>query len=447
MPIATIEQSWPLLAGLGCLSGFLSGLLGIGGGLIIVPALVLALPLIGVEGEALPRIAIATSVAIMIPTAIASAQQHSLRGSLDWPSLILLAPSIVSGSFVAGYFAQHISTQLLCLLFVTFALHTARGMIRRPAIHVRHETSAGNRPSFVSLTAVGLFGGALSSLIGLGNAFYSVPFLARFIEMSRAIGTAATLNVPLALAGVLGYAMSDPPPGCGAACFGYVYLPAVAAIGISAVLAAPAGALLTRAVPVLLLRRVFAVVLVASAVNLAAKTLPLAEAPELVTELAQRLTRPVPEALPVAALPPACLTDPLFRTPNLVAEYGPRQSFTALRGDCPPAATVSAALSTLRSRTERPVGFWYAPSAAKAAPVVTPPLPERRKLPSRAVRKPVPDKAAPVETAINPAPPVAAGPSPAPAPTSERLEVSVFDPFGFGSGAIPPSRAPSREAR
>lgn len=444
MPIGTIEQSWPLLAALGCLSGFLSGLLGIGGGIVIVPALVLALPLIGIEGEALPRIAIATSVAIMVPTAIASAQQHSLRGSLDWPSLVLLAPSIVSGSFVAGYFARHVSTELLCLLFVAFALYTAHGMMRRPAIRVRHQAPASNRPPLVSLTAVGLFGGALSSLIGLGNAFYSVPFLARFIEMSKAIGTAATLNVPLAAAGVLGYAMSDAPPGCSAACFGYIYLPAVAAIGIGAVLAAPAGALLTRVLPVLLLRRVFAVVLVVSAVNLAARTLPLADAPALMAELAQRLVRPQAEALPVAALPPACLTDPLFRTLHLVAEYGPRQSFTALRGDCPPAATVSAALSMLRGRIEQPPGFWSAPLAATAAPVVTPPLPERRRLPGRAARKPVKDKTTQAETTTSPAAPVAA--VPLPPPSSERLEVSVFDPFSFG--AIPPRRArSSAEAR
>jgi uncharacterized membrane protein YfcA len=331
MPIGSIEQSWPLLAGLGCLSGFLSGLLGIGGGLIIVPALVLALPLIGVDGEALPRIAIATSVAIMIPTSIASAQQHCLRGSLDWPSLALLAPSIVSGAFVAGYFAQNISAELLCLLFVAFALYSASGMMRRPTLRLQHQASFGCRPPMVSLTMVGLFGGALSALIGLGNALYSVPFLARFIEISKAIGTAATLNVPLAVAGVLGYAMSDAPPGCGAGCFGYIYLPAVAAIGIGAVLAAPAGALLTRVLPVLLLRRLFAVVLVVSAVNMAVKTLPLADAPAVVAEVAQRLMRPHAEALPVAALPPACLTDPLFRTSHLVAEYGPRQSFTALR--------------------------------------------------------------------------------------------------------------------
>ena len=80
---SVLMSSWPLLIGLGGLSGFLSGLLGIGGGAVIVPALVLALPMLGIEGEALPKIAIATSVATMIPTAIASAQHHGARGFID----------------------------------------------------------------------------------------------------------------------------------------------------------------------------------------------------------------------------------------------------------------------------------------------------------------------------------------------------------------------------
>jgi uncharacterized membrane protein YfcA len=241
---SVLMSSWPLLIGLGGLSGFLAGLLGIGGGAVIVPALVFALPMLGVDGEALPKIAIATSVAIMIPTAIASAQHHGARGFIDGHSLVLFAPSLILGSFAAGCFAHWINTQLICLLFVLYMLHIARGLARRTTAR---NVQPGRRPGLISFTCVGVLGGGLSALLGQGSASYAVPFMARFTDLRIAIGTAAALNIPLAAAGVLGYVISAAPSACGTACFGYVHLPAVAAIGISAVLAAPAGALLTQA--------------------------------------------------------------------------------------------------------------------------------------------------------------------------------------------------------
>ena len=396
MLIGSVEQSWPLLAALGCVSGFLSGLLGIGGGAVIVPGLVVMLPMLGVEGEVLPKIAIATSVAIMIPTSIASAQQHCAQGSVDWYSLTLFTPSIVLGSFAAGFFAHAINTQLLCLLFVLYMLHIARGMVRRRTVRAQRHASARTRPHLVAFTFVGLIGGALSSLLGQGNSTYSVPFMSRFIAMRQAIGTAALLNIPLAAAGVLGYISGESPRGCGTACFGYVHLPAVAAIGISSVLAAPAGALLTQGLPVMVLRRLFAVVLAGSALNLAAKTLPLAAAPTYVADALQRLRSPRTEHGPVAAVPPACLADPTVRTSYLVAEYGPRQYFTVWSGGCPSPATISAVLSMLRGRAEPAAGFWLQPAAmekfvpARAATI--PPTPARR--PRTPPRKPVKEKLA-----------------------------------------------------
>jgi uncharacterized membrane protein YfcA len=298
---SVLMSSWPLLIGLGGLSGFLSGLLGIGGGAVIVPALVLVLPMLGIEGEALPKIAIATSVATMIPTAIASAQHHGARGFIDGHSLVLFAPSVVLGAVAAGFFAERINTQLICLLFVLYMLHMARGLARRPSVR---KVPPGSRPSLVSFICVGVLGGGLSALLGQGSASYAVPFMARFTDLRIAIGTAAVLNIPLAAAGVLGYLISTAPSGCGTACVGYVHLPAVAAIGIGAVLAAPVGALLTQALPVLFLRRLFALVLAVSAANLAVKTLPLAEAPVYMAAAIQRLRSPVREAVPVAARRP-----------------------------------------------------------------------------------------------------------------------------------------------
>jgi uncharacterized membrane protein YfcA len=86
MTISTLTAGWPLLVAVGCLSGFFSGLLGVGGGMMLVPALIAALPMLGVHGTEIAKIAIATSVATIIPTAVASAQQHGAKGAIDWPS-------------------------------------------------------------------------------------------------------------------------------------------------------------------------------------------------------------------------------------------------------------------------------------------------------------------------------------------------------------------------
>jgi len=176
---------------LGCLSGFVSGLLGVGGGTVLVPALIAGLPVLGVDGPELPKIAMATSLALVVPTAVASAQTHASKGAVDWSLLGLLCPSIVAGSFVAGVFAKGLSTQLLCALFVGFAIHAAWSLLQRRGAPPAQGSQAGSRPGLIRITATGALGGAFASLLGLGVAFFAVPVMTRFIALPRAIGTAA----------------------------------------------------------------------------------------------------------------------------------------------------------------------------------------------------------------------------------------------------------------
>jgi hypothetical protein len=215
------------------------------------------------------------------------------------------------------------------------------------------------------IAAVGLVGGAVSSLIGLGAAFYAVPFLSRFTAMPKAIGTAAALNVPLAVASVLGYASADAPAGCGSGCLGYVYGPAIGPIGITAVLAAPIGARLTHSLPLLVLRRLFAAVLLMAAGNFAVKTLPLSDAPAYAASLIGRLSLSAAAQAPLAAVPPLCLDHPAARTSTLVGEYGPRRLFRSL-DDCLPPAMLVAVRSLLRRRAEPGHTFWERPIEASA---------------------------------------------------------------------------------
>lgn len=116
-------------------------------------------------------------------------------------------------------------------------------------------------------------GGALSTALGTGVAFFAVPILSRWIPLARAIGTASALALSMAIAGAAGYLLAPQPAGC-AACIGYVHLPAVAAVGVGAVLAAPLGAQLTAVLPARRLRQLFALLLIAGTIGLLPKTLP-----------------------------------------------------------------------------------------------------------------------------------------------------------------------------
>jgi uncharacterized membrane protein YfcA len=270
---------------LGCVSGFASGLLGIGGGLVTVPALIFALPHFGVSGPEIPKIAMATSLALIVPTSIASTQAHAARGAVDWPMLGTLAPSIVVGAFLSSVFVTDFNAHLVVLLFVVFAGVTAWRLMQRNETRTA-QTSAAAKPSHpIATAAKGVAGGGVAAAMGIGGAFFIIPILVRFISMQRAIGTASALAIPLSIAGGTGYILAEAPAGCQQGCVGYVFFPAVAAAGISAVLAAPFGAWLTHRSPVIALRRLFALFLICAAGNLAYKSFY----PETVAKEARRV--------------------------------------------------------------------------------------------------------------------------------------------------------------
>jgi uncharacterized protein len=292
---------WQLLVGLGCLSGLVSGLLGIGGGMIVVPALVLLLPLIGIDGPELPKVAMATSLALVVPTAIAGTQAHAARGTIDWWFWAMMAPALVAGSLIAMIIARSISVSLITMIFVGFALFSAWRLVCRKA-PVAPDPAGMNVPALI-IKSIG--GGTLATLLGFGVAFFAVSVLSRLMPMPRAIGTASALALPMAVGGSVGYLYASAPAEC-AGCTGYVYLPAVAAIGVATVLTVPLGARLTSLLPIALLQRLFAVLLVAGAGSLIRKTLPdmMAEAEQLLARAPMRLAAaPVPAALPAWLAP------------------------------------------------------------------------------------------------------------------------------------------------
>lgn len=262
------QSTWVILVLVGCLSGFASGMLGIGGGTIIVPAMVFSLPLLGIGGPELPKIAMATSLALVIPTAIASAQAHASRGAVDWGLLLLITPALMGGAFITSLFAAYVPAVLLVLLFCGFAYYSAWKLLQPK--HAILET--GTEAPGILLLVKMFGGGSLSSLIGFGAGYFAIPVLSRHIPMQRAIGTAAALAIPMASAGVAGYFYAGAPEGC-PGCTGYIFFPAVAAVGISAVLVAPLGAWAAHAVSVVALKRIFAVFLIFAASSMLYKSI------------------------------------------------------------------------------------------------------------------------------------------------------------------------------
>jgi uncharacterized membrane protein YfcA len=248
---------------LGCATGFLAGLLGIGGGMLMVPFLTWMLGARGVAPALAVKMAIATSMATILFTSLSSVRAHHKRGAVRWDLVRAMAPGIVLGGLAAGagVFAL-VKGQALALFFALFVGWSATQMLRGTK-------AAADRslPGAKGLVGAGGAIGFLSGLVGAGGGFITVPYLSRRgVAMHHAVATSAALGFPIAAANTAGYVVggwSLPPALPGA--IGYLYLPALAVIAAASVLLAPLGARAAHALPVAQLKRVFAVMLYALA--------------------------------------------------------------------------------------------------------------------------------------------------------------------------------------
>ncbi|OGT83513.1 MAG: hypothetical protein A3H91_11895 [Gammaproteobacteria bacterium RIFCSPLOWO2_02_FULL_61_13] len=252
---------------LGAVAGVLAGLLGIGGGLIIVPVLVFAFKAQQFDQQLLVHLAVATSLASVVFTAVSSALAHHRRGAVRWPVVAGLAPGIFFGALIAGLMAGFLSGDLLIVMFGVFACAAAVNMAWD-----RGPLGQRDLPGPAGLFAAGGIIGAISSLVGVGGGTMTVPFLAHCrVEMRSAVGSSAACGFPIAVAGALalsaaGWGVERLPPWS----TGYVYWPAACAVALASILAAPLGVRLAHALPVRTLRRVFAVLLLMLGIKLIA---------------------------------------------------------------------------------------------------------------------------------------------------------------------------------
>lgn len=258
----SVDAWWAAYLLIGAVVGFMAGLLGIGGGMIMVPMLVFVFTAKGFPAEHMMHLAIATAMSTILFTSLSSVRAHHQRAGVDWPVARAIAPGILAGSFAASMIAGFIPTRPLATFFTGFMFCAATQMF--------FEVKPGGTrelPGPLGLFAAGGIIGAFSSLVAAGGAFLSIPFLAWCnVPLRRAIGTAAAIGFPIALAGSIGYALNGLRlAGLPEGSFGYIQVPALLMVAATSVLAAPLGARLAHRMPVAKLRVVFALMLYALA--------------------------------------------------------------------------------------------------------------------------------------------------------------------------------------
>ncbi|MEM9402364.1 MAG: sulfite exporter TauE/SafE family protein [Pseudomonadota bacterium] len=264
MSLPPLLDTLPLLAALlaaGAVAGLSAGLFGVGGGFVVVPALLLAFGALLDGGDSDLYVAVGTSLATIIVTSIRSVQAHNQRGSVDFDILKTWAPWIVLGVVGGVVVAALVETRTLLLTFAVGVLIYAVYFLRPRFVVARERYYALPTGAGRAALASGL--SAFSALLGIGGG---TPFVVTMVVCGRpvhqAVGTAAGIGFLIAVPGTLGFALmglGQPalPPGS----IGYVNLPAFAAIALVSVFTAPLGARLAHSLSEIHLRKAFGVYL------------------------------------------------------------------------------------------------------------------------------------------------------------------------------------------
>ena len=249
----------------GGFAGFAAGLLGVGGGLIIVPVLYFIFETRGVPSQFLMHSALATSLATIIVTSISSTLAHHKKHAVLWPIVFRLAPGLIPGAWLGGMAASALDTSVLRPVFAVFELLVAIHLLRKaaPVIHQR---------TLKTLTAMsgGLLIGLVSAIVGIGGGTLTVPFLHwHNVRIRHAVATSAACGLPIAIFGAASYMVSGwAVDGLPFPALGYINLPAFGVIAIASYLTAPLGARLAHWLPEARLKTGFGVFLLALSAKL-----------------------------------------------------------------------------------------------------------------------------------------------------------------------------------
>ena len=244
---------------LGACTGYLAGLLGIGGGMVLTPFLTLILSMAGVPDAVVVHAAIA-SLSTILFTSLSSVRAHNSRGAVLWKVVLWLAPGILVGAALGAKISSLLPTFWISIVFAAFVGFSALKMF----------LNAKPKPTRQLPAAPGLFGagtgiGAVSSLVGAGGGFISVPFMVWCnVPMHKAVGTSAALGFPIAFAGTLSYIWAgwgNPELAGTEHMLGYIHWPALLSVAAMSVLTAPLGAKTAHSIDTKPLKRIFACLL------------------------------------------------------------------------------------------------------------------------------------------------------------------------------------------
>jgi len=244
---------------LGAFTGLFAGLFGIGGGGIMVPVLTVIFVKLAFPAEHLVHMALATSMAAIVPTAIASLRAHHKRGAVIWPVVLKISPGILFGTFAGTFLATYLSAKPLAIFFSCFM-----GFVALQIVLDRKPKPSRQLPGNFALTGAGAGIGGISALVAIGGGTLTVPFLTWCnIALPVAIGTSAAVGLPIAFSGALGYLINGwPLENLPAHTLGFIYWPAVVAMATASFFTAPIGARLAHTLPVHMLKKCFAILLV-----------------------------------------------------------------------------------------------------------------------------------------------------------------------------------------
>ena len=250
----------------GLLGGFIAGLLGVGGGIVIVPVLYFVLGGMGVDDSVRMKIAVATSLATIVFTSLASARSHYRKGAVDFDLIKAWALPIFLGVVTGTLIAAYVPGKVLTAVFAVTALLVAINMTLRassPAL-------ASDFPHPAVKAGSGYLVGIISAMMGIGGGTLSVPILTAFnYDIRRAVGTASALGFVIAIPGTIGYVLAGwGAPGLPAGSVGYLNLFALVALIPLTMLIAPLGARTAHAIPKHILSYAFAAFLFATSVRM-----------------------------------------------------------------------------------------------------------------------------------------------------------------------------------
>jgi uncharacterized protein len=258
---------WLGYLGIGAFVGFFAGLLGIGGGAVMVPLLVMMFDAQGIPRSLWAHLAVGTGMATILFTSVASVRAHARRDAVRWDIARMITPGILVGGVAGVALAGSFSTFTLAVTFTIIVYGAALNILmdRAPKSHRALPGPAG-------MFSAGFVISGVSALVAMGGAFMTVPFLVWCnVSIRQAIGSAAFVGFPIALVGAAGYLfigwnLAELPPWS----LGYVYLPALLGISVASVLMAPLGAAASHRLPTRILRRIYGVLLLLLATRMLA---------------------------------------------------------------------------------------------------------------------------------------------------------------------------------